>query len=45
METTDSDDEFNDGAILPTLLKSLIGILERYPDDEQIIKVFNVIQS
>ena len=44
MATTDSDDDFNSGAILPTLLANLIDILERYPDDEQIIKVFSVIQ-
>ena len=32
-------DEFNSGIILPSLVQNLKDILERYPDDNQIIKV------
>jgi sacsin len=40
---SESDDEFNDGLILPTLIRQLKGILDQYPDDGQILK--EVIQN
>jgi len=32
-------DEFNEGLILPTLIRQLKSILDQYPDDGQILKV------
>jgi len=32
-------DDFNEGLILPTLIRQLKGILDQYPDDGQILKV------
>jgi len=32
-------DDFNEGLILPTLIRQLKSILDQYPDDGQILKV------
>jgi hypothetical protein len=32
-------DDFNEGLVLPTLIRQLRGILDQYPDDGQILKV------
>ena len=36
---SDVVDDFNEGLILPTLIRQLKSILDQYPDDGQILKV------
>jgi len=36
---SDGTDDFNEGFILPTLIRQLKSILDQYPDDGQILKV------
>ena len=37
---SDGSDDFNEGFILPTLVRQIQAILQQYPNDGQILKVF-----